>query len=210
MPIVAGLYFPVTSVIPVTVGVIVYAQFEGISRLMTPAAALAAANPDREFTEIITELPSAFSDIYTNIMGSFAHTETWIYTAIIFGMVIVLVYFVSRQAIDFAKEIAIGLGCVMLIFGVIISVLFANSSANIGATILGVFVCGILAAIIRFFDGIPDYQRAESVQFEDEKNYYHVRIVPKVIMTKSQRSVKRIRPTLPENPLEEPEPTDEE
>jgi len=32
------------------------------------------------------------------------------------------------------------------------------------------------------------------VQFEDDNNFYHVRIVPKVMLTKSQRIVKRIRP----------------
>jgi len=205
VPIIAGLYFPVTSVIPVTVGVFVHAQFSGLSRLMTPTAATAAVAADRDIAGVLTELPGAFSEVYTNIMSSFAAPQTWLFTAIIFAMVTVLVYFVSRQAIDFAKEIAIGLGCVMIIFGFIISVLFASGAVNIGSMILGTVICGILAAIVRFFDGILDYQRAESVQFEDDKNYYHVRIVPKVIMTKAQRSVKRIRPTLPENPLEEPE-----
>jgi hypothetical protein len=208
VPLVAGLYFPVTAVIPVTVGVFVYAQFDGLRRLMSPTVSTAASNitnPDREFSEILGELPGAFSEVYTNIMGSFASTQTWLFTAIIFAMVIVLVYFVSRQSIDFAKEIAIGLGCVMIIFGSIVSVTIprASGSVNIGTMILGTVVAGILAIIIRFFDGILDYQRAESVQFEDDKNFYHVRIVPKVIMTKSQRSVKRIRPQLPENPLEE-------
>jgi hypothetical protein len=76
--------------------------------------------------------------------------------------------------------------------------------------ILGTIICGVIAVIIRFFDGILDYQRAESVQFEDDNNYYHVRIIPKVIMTKSQRSVKRIRPQLPTNPLEDDENPPEE
>ncbi|MDR0272232.1 MAG: hypothetical protein LBI27_02820 [Clostridiales bacterium] len=209
VPIIAGLYFPVTAVIPVTVGVFVNAQIGGLNRLLSPTAST-AVSADRELTEILTELPGAFSEVYTTVMGSFSlSTSAWIFTAIIFAMVIVLVHFVSRQAIDFSKEIAIGLGCVMTIFGFIISVLFASGSANIGLMIIGTIVCGILAYIIRFFDGVLDYQRAESVQFEDDKNYYHVRIVPKVIMTKSQRSVKRIRPQLPENPLED-EPIDEE
>lgn len=200
VPLVVGLYFPVTAVIPVTIGVFVFAQTDGFFRLLSPVAVTAAE--DREFTEILTELPGAFSEVYTTIMGSFSATQAWLFTAIIFAMVIVLVHFVSRQAIDFAKEIAIGLGCVMIIFGFIVSVLFASGSVNIGTMILGTVVCGIIAVIIRFFDGILDYQRAESIQFEDDNNFYHVRIVPKVIMTKSQRSVKRIRPQLPENPLE--------
>jgi len=205
LPIVAGLYFPVTAVIPVTVGVFVHAQIDGLFRIMAPTPVTAAAAADRDITEILTELPGAFSEVYTTVMGGFASTDTWIFTAIIFAMVLVLVHFVSRQAIDYSKEIAIGLGCVMMIFGFIISVLFADGSDNIGLVILGTVVCGLIACLIRFFDGILDYQRAEAVQFEDDNNFYHVKVVPKVIMTKSQRSVKRIRPQLPENPLEKQE-----
>ncbi|MCL1845533.1 MAG: hypothetical protein FWF77_06490 [Defluviitaleaceae bacterium] len=200
VPLVVGLYFPVTAVIPVTVGVFIQAQFAGISRLMAPGAATAAA--DRDAVEILGELPAAFADVYSTIMGSFAGVETWIFTAIIFAMVIVLVHFISRLSIDYSKEIAIGLGCVMTIFGFIIAIIINTAAANIGAMLLGALVCGFIAIIIRFFDGILDYQRAEAVHFEDENNYYHVKIIPKVIMTKSQRSVKRIRPQLPENPLE--------
>jgi hypothetical protein len=202
LPLVAGLYFPVTAVIPVTLGVFINSQMDGLFRLMSPTAQAAA---DRDFTEMLGELPGAFSEIYTTIMNSIAFADAWIFRAIVFAMVIVLVHFVSRLAIDYAKEIAIGLGCVMMIFGFIVSVLFADGTDNIGIVVLGTIVCGLVALLIRFFDGILDYQRAESVQFEDDNNFYHVKVVPKVIMTKSQRSVKRIRPQMPENPLEESE-----
>jgi len=205
VPLLAGLYFPVTAVIPITLGVFIHAQTGVIGMIMAPTAASAAA-PDRDITEILTELPGAFSEVYETLLGNIVSTQTWLLSAIIFAMVVVLVHFVSRQSIDYAKEIALGLGCVMTIFGFIISVLFASGSTNIGVMIFGVTVCGIIAFTVKFFDGIYDYQRAESVQFEDDNNYYHVRIVPKIIMTKAQRSVKRIRPQLPENPLDEDEP----
>jgi hypothetical protein len=205
LPIVAGLYFPVTAVIPVTVGIFVHAQIEGLFRLMAPTPVVVAAAADRDLTETLAELPYAISEAYNTIMSGFAPTDAWIFTAIIFSMVIVLVHFVSRQSIDYAKEISIGLGCILMIFGFIIYRLFAGGSENIGLVILGTAVCGLIAGLIRFFDGILDYQRAESVQFEDDNNYYHVKVVPKVIMTKPQRSVKRIRPQLPENPLEDHE-----
>ncbi|MCL2456257.1 MAG: hypothetical protein FWD19_01755, partial [Defluviitaleaceae bacterium] len=175
----------------------------GILKMHTsPAAATVSAAADRDLTEILTELPGAFSEVYETLIGGMASTSSWLFSAIIFAMVIVLVHFVSRQSIDFAKEIAIGLGCVMTIFGYIISVLFASGSVDIGVMIFGTIICGVIAVIVRFFDSVLDYQRAESVQFEDDNNYYHVRVVPKIIMTKAQRSVKRIRPQLPENPLE--------
>lgn len=215
VPILAGLYFPVTALIPVTIGVFIHANIAGLLRISGAGAggAVAAASPaaaDRDLTEILGELPTAFSDIYSTLIGGIAPMNTWIFTAIIFSMVIVLVYFVSRQAIDFAKEIAIGLGCVMMIFGFIISVLFSDGTINIGLMILGTIICGLIAIIVRFLDGILDYQRAESVQFEDDNNYYHVRIVPKVIMTKAQRSVKRIRPEVVQDDEDEEDEDDDE
>ena len=206
LPIIAGLYFPVTAVIPITIGVFIQAQVDGIFRLLTHGfASTAAVSADRDMVGILTDFPDTFSEVYTIISGSFDSVGTWIFTAIIFAMVTVLVHFVSRQSIDYAKEIAIGLGCVMTVFGSIIYVLFAGGNVNIAVMIIATIICGLVALLIRFFDGILDYQRAESVQFEDDNNFYHVKVVPKVIMTKSQRSVKRIRPQLPENPLEEPQ-----
>jgi len=197
VPILAGLYFPITAIIPITIGVFVYAQIPVLFGLMTPAV-ITAPQVDMELMDVIQELPGRFSEVYTALMSSMTVTRDWLFASVVFAMVIILVHFVSRQAIDYAKEIAIALGCIMTIFGFIVMAIVTDGSINIGITIMGTLICGVLAAIVRFFDGILDYQRAESVQFEDDNNYYHVRIVPKVIMTKSQRVVKRIRPQ-PEN-----------
>jgi len=194
IPIIVGLYFPVTAVIPVTVGVFINAQIPLLFNLTSPAAATTIPiGGDMEITELLTELPEAFTEVYTTLINTLTITN-WLFTAVIFAMVIVLVHFVSRMAIDYSREIAIALGCVMNIFGFVVSVLVADSNANIGMVIAITLLCGVLALIIRFFDSILDYQRAESVQFEDDNNFYHVKIVPKVIRTKSQRVVKRIRP----------------
>jgi len=201
IPIIVGLYFPVTAVIPVVVGVFVQAQGARLAAHVRTVNAPVAVNGDREFADLLGELPDAFGDVYSTIMDNLASVDEWLFRAIVFAMVVVLVHFVSKQSIDYAKEIAIGLGCVMTIFGFIISVLFAGATENIGIMIFLTILCGMVALLVRFFDGILDYQRAETVQFEDDNNFYHVRIVPKVIMTKAQRSVKRIRSNTPVDPL---------
>ncbi|MCL2286983.1 MAG: hypothetical protein FWC32_11565 [Firmicutes bacterium] len=195
IPILAGLYFPITAIIPITVGVFVNAQIPILFGLVQHSPTTAGAMADMEIADILTELPEAFSVVYETLVHSLAVTHTWLFTAVVFAMVIVLVHFISRLSIDYAKEIAIALGCVMNIFGFIVAVLIAGESANIGLVIIMTILCGILAGLVRCFDAILDYQRAESVQFEDDNNFYHVRIVPKVILSKSQRVVKRIRPT---------------
>ena len=193
IPIIAGLYFPITAIIPITVGVFINAQIPVLFGLVHHTPTAAGAMAEMEIADLLTELPEAFSVVYETLMHSLTVSQ-WIYSAVIFAMVILLVHFVSRLAIDFAREIAIILGCVMNIFGFVVAVLIAGETANIGMVIIVTILCGILAGLIRCFDSILDYQRAEAVQFEDDNNYYHVRIVPKVILAKSQRVVKRIRP----------------
>ena len=194
VPLVAGLYFSVTSIIPITVGVFVNAQIPVLDWLIEPGSTTTAAIvPDMEIADILSELPEAFAAVHAALMRSIADIHNWLYTAVIFALVIVLVHFVSRMAIDFAKEVAIALGCIMTIFGFIVSVLVAGANVGIGVMLLSTILCGVLAVLVRCFDAILDYQRAEAVQFEDDNNFYHVRIVPKVILTKPKRVVKRIR-----------------
>jgi len=202
VPLLAGLYFPVTSIIPITVGVFVNAQIPVLFGLMTPGGAIAGM-ADMDIADLFTELPAAFTEIYTTLISSVTVSRAWLFTAVIFAMVIILVHFISRYSIDYSKEIGIGLGCIMTIFGFIIMVIVMEESINIGFVILGTVLCGVLAWIVRFFDSVLDYQRAESVTFEDDNNFYHVRIVPKVMMTKSQRIVKRIRPQEDDNSEDE-------
>jgi hypothetical protein len=190
VPLLVGLYFPVSAIIPVTIGVFMHAQLPVIFGLMAPQATLV----DVELTDLPSVLPEIFSGVYTTLLSGIGMSQGWIITAVIFALVIILVYVASRQAIDFAKEIAIALGCVMTIFGFIMSVLVADDNIGIGSVILYTVICGVIALVIRFFDSVLDYQRAESVQFEDDNNYYHVRIVPKVILTRPKRTVRRIRP----------------
>ena len=202
LPLVVGLYLPVTSIIPITVGVFVNAQIPVMFGILAPGP-LTANIADMGIEDLLTELPEAFGVVHEMLMRTLQGTESWLFIAVIFAMVILLVHFVSRLAIDYSKEIAIALGCVMNVFGLIIAVMMADANVNIGRTIALTVLCGLIALLIRCFDSILDYQRAESVQFEDDNNYYHVRIVPKVVMTKSKRVVKRIRPEADDMPTQD-------
>jgi hypothetical protein len=211
VPLLVGLYFSVTAIIPVTIGVFIYAQLPVIYGLMTPQATMV----DVELADLPAVLPEFASDVYATVLSGIGVSQEWLITAVVFALVIVLVHVASRQSIDFAKEIAIALGCIMTIFGFIMSVLVANdSTVNIGMVVLMSVLCAAFALVVRFFDSVLDYQRAESVQFEDDNNYYFVRVVPKIIMTKRKRVVRRIRPQReereererPEEPGEPEEP----
>jgi len=193
IPLGAGLYFSLTAIIPVAIGVFIAAFIPQIGAIIgtTPTADLDIAG-----------MPEVFEDIYSALVNALTNTSDWIFISFIFAMVIVLVHVVSRLSMDFAKEIAIGLGCALMIFGYIMASLVGGLNVSLGTVIMLTIVSGLLAELTRLFDPVLDYQRAESVQFEDDSNYYYVRVVPKIQLTKPKRVVKRIRP--------QPEEDDEE
>jgi len=186
IPLIVGLYFPVTAVVPVVIGVFINSQIPVMFELMG-GEGVGVDFADMDIPDMLTELPAVFTESYSTIMESILSSRVWVFEAVIFAMVVIVVYFVSRQAIDYAKEIAIGLGCVMTIFGFILMTVATDVEMSILPMILWTLVCGLIALFIRLFDSILNYQKAESVQFEDDTNYYHVRIVPKVIMSKPRR-----------------------
>jgi len=192
IPLIVGLYFPVTAIIPVVIGVFVSMHIPVVFNLLE--APMVIDFTDIDIPDLVTELPGVFTEAYTSVLAGFDNFS-WVFVAFIFAIVIILVYLVSRQAIDYSREIAIGLGCAVTIFGYILMSVGNHTDVSILSVILWVIVCGIIAVLIRLFDSVLDYQRAESVQFEDENNFYHVKVIPKVIMTKPKRVVRRIRST---------------
>jgi len=204
VPIFVGMYFTATAIIPVAIGVFVNAQIPVLLAQANRVGALAqmAELEEIDLVDLLTELPAAFMDIYDTLMVNVLGSREWIFTAVIFVMVILLVYFICRQALDNAKEIAIIAGCVMIIFGFVVITIFIGDAPGIGGVIIGTLISGVIAYIIKFFDTILDYSRAESVQFEDDVNFYHVKIVPKVTVTKATRSIRTIRSGTP-NPDED-------
>jgi hypothetical protein len=194
VPLLAGMYFSLAAAVPVAIGVFIASYAPVIETLMATSRS-AGLN--------VAEMQETFSGVYAALLNGLSATSDWIFAAFIFAMVIVLVHVVSRLSIDFAKEIAIGLGAAMLIFGYIMAVLFSGISVNLFIMMLLTILCALITEAVRFFDPILDYQRAESVQFEDEHNYYYVRVVPKVHLTRSKRVVRRIRPPAPEEEEDE-------
>jgi hypothetical protein len=185
IPLAAGLYFSVTAIIPVAIGVFI-ATFTPEIETIIATTQTADLN--------LTEMPDVFGDVYTALINAVNNTGDWIFTAFIFAMVIILVNVVSRLAMDFAKEIAIGLGCALMIFSYILAGLVVGINVSLPGVIMMTLLCGLLAELGRLLDPVLDYQRAESVQFQDDNNYYYVRVVPKIQLTRSKRVVKRIRP----------------
>ena len=185
VPLLAGLYGSLTMVLPVTIGIFIWDQI--------PVATKLAATARTAGTNL-SEMPETFAEIYNSVVNSIAATQSWLFTAFVFALVVVTVYVVSRLTIDYSKEIAILLGCVITVIGKVLEAIVTGGIVSIGAVVFQTILCGALVFIVRFFDAVLDYQSAESVQFEDEGNFYYVRIVPKIAIAPKKRVVRRIRP----------------
>jgi hypothetical protein len=185
----AGLYMGVSSVIPVAIGTSLYYFIPTVTQ-----AARALPSP----AEIdVIELPVRLIDAYTILFEGITADFNWVIVTFIFIMVILGIHAVSALSIDYAKEISIAFGgIVSLLCFAISSAVISGFNLSVIAVLLGTAASVCIVFIIRFFDGLPEYQRTENVRFEDDENYYYVKIVPKLAFpkTKEPRLARRIDP----------------
>jgi len=174
-PLLAGLYFSVTAIIPIAIGVFLWTLIPIISELLKTSAT-AGFN--------IMDMPKTLAVILPAFLNAVAASQDWIFIAFIFAMVVLAVYGISRINLDYAKEISVGLGAVLTIVSFIIANTLANLPLDIFHMILYVILSALIVEIIHFFDIALDYSRSERVEFEDEDNYYFVKVVPKILLSK--------------------------
>jgi len=185
IPLLAGLYYSVTALIPIAIGAFLWSLLPVMSDILktAPTAGLNVMDMPKTLAVI---MPVLFGDIISN--------QEWIFTAFIFAMVVLAVYGISHINLDYSKEISIALGAVLTIVSFVIASVLADMPVNIWNIIFYVIICAAVAEIIHFFDIVLDYSRSERVQFEDEDNYYFVKVVPKILLTKKANVKRAARP----------------
>lgn len=181
VPFIAALFGSFACIIGVIIGVVIWYIAPELV-VVLPGAAVKKEELLENFTSI------------TNIsLGEMLKNETMLATVIVFFIVFTIVYIIRKQSIDYAAYLAIGIGVVMNMAGFGVAILFFD---NLDITYLSVVLISILAAIIatvmEFFSKVLDYQRAEQVDFEDDDNYYYVKVVPKIHLNTNRKKVKRV------------------
>jgi len=171
IPFIAGMYFSVMAVIPVAIGIFLITFTPIVSEVIV-------ATQITDFN--ILDIPSTFGDVYDALLAALQYNSGWSFHAFIFAMAIIVISIVSRMSINFAKEIAIALGFILLVVGYVMASNMYVMEIDLGNVIIMTLISALIALFIRLFDPILDYRRAESVQFEDNGNYYFVRVIPKV------------------------------
>lgn len=130
--------------------------------------------------------------LWQSVMDSFIHnTEMYLYLAAIV-VVIMLVYIIRRQAIEYSFYIAIVAGTVIFLMMLLIGELVLNINASVLPLLVGSLLAALLAAVTQFMLLPLDYTRVENVQFDDDDYYYYVKAVPKMQVAAPDRNIKRI------------------
>lgn len=110
----------------------------------------------------------------------------------VFAITILVVYFLRRMSIDYAWTIAMVAGALVQVMLLLIGDLIFDINISVGGALLGTVLAIGIGKVIEFFRFCVDYNRTERVQFEDDEYYYYVKAVPKMMVAKPAKTVKRI------------------
>lgn len=109
-----------------------------------------------------------------------------------FAVTVLAVYLLRRLSVDYAWTIASVAGAMINVVLLLIGDLIYNINISIGGALLGSLLAIVVAKVIEFFRFCVDYGRKEVVQFEDDEYYYYVKAIPKMTVSVSTKTVKRI------------------
>lgn len=108
---------------------------------------------------------------------------------IVFTLVILITYAISRLSVDYSWYIAIGAGALVNVIGLAVQA-SSIEGMNLVMVIVGSILGGLLSALIHFMGCTLDYAKKEMLQFEDDDYYYYVKAIPKIQITQAERTVK--------------------
>jgi hypothetical protein len=174
IPLIAGVYFGLTSVIPVALGTFLWRNYPIIKDI--------AVNNSTQFEDIfdLVSVPERIFEIFNILIGRIVSNQYWIFESLVLGMVVFFVFFISRMAFDFSKEIAIIVGALLNIAGFFLASVLTDLEIPLAFLFFNTLFCMVMALIVKFFDKVLIYKSAERLEFEDEEFYYFVKAVPKI------------------------------
>ena len=121
---------------------------------------------------------------YKYIFQHLIDNKDLLLTIVVFAVVLIITHVIYRLSVEYSWYAAIIVGGLFEII------------------LLGSICAVIIAVVAQFFKTVVDYSRVENTQFEDEEYYYYVKAVPKIVMTKQQKNVKKIN-TVSQNTADE-------
>lgn len=183
IPLFAGLFLGISSIVPIAVGIGVYhfaAYIPGLLDIRIEGATL-------------FESPDIIINMYKYVSNAIIHDRGMILTIAVFSIVIILMYYIRKLEIEHIWYMTAGIGAISMIIIFIIGNLILKANVSIGGVFIGTIFGALVVAAMQFFKFSLDYKRAEKLQFEDDEFFYYVRTIPKVKATVPQKEIKKIR-----------------
>ena len=177
VPVCAGLLASPVSAVAVACGVVVYYMVSYVSGNVSGLSALEAEDMTGRFRYIV---------------DGFVKNKTMAVVIVAFVVTVIIVYLIRRLSIDHSWTIAIVAGTIAQMVVMLLGALLMDADVSMVGIIVGSLVSAGIAMVVEFLMFQMDYSRAESVQFEDDEYYYYVKAVPKVILSKPEKTVKKI------------------
>jgi len=125
-------------------------------------------------------IPTAFIDIFNQIYEILTSNLSWMIISFVFAMMILAVHLISLLSINYAKEVALGVGAAIGLICMLMIAIVAEINISILSVLVGSIISFGLIAVVKFFDKVMDYKRTERVRFEDDDYMYYVKMIPKV------------------------------
>lgn len=177
IPVCAGLLATPVSAVAVICGVIVYYMVSYVSGNVSGLSALEAEDMAGRFRYVV---------------DGFLKNRTMAVVMVAFAVTVIIVYLIRRLSIDHSWTIAIIAGTIAQMVVLLLGALLMDADVSMVGIIVGSIVSAGIARVVEFMMFQMDYSRAENVQFEDDEYYYYVKAVPKVVLSKPEKTVKKI------------------
>ena len=188
LPIVAGLFGGLGAILAILIGIVGHFSFKSLEMMLQSLL---------KTEDLVVWIQENLNLYITQI---FYNKELLAMLSICL-IVFCVVYIIRKQVIDYAPYLAVVIGGVMNILGFILAELFLDISVNTFLLVFRTIISVVIALGIQFVSRPADYSRSESIRFEDEDNYYMVKVIPKMQVRKSVTKVQKVY--IPPNRTEE-------
>lgn len=181
MPILGAMTFNPFAALPIAFSVVM------MKVLYYLKEAAAGGDPGTDMEKVM----ESYQYVFDHLMND----KEMVAYIVVFTVVIIVTWLISRFAFNYSWYIAIIAGTVINIAGLMVQAV-SVPEMNVGGIIIGSILGGVIAIILQFFGCTLDYAGREELQFEDDDYYYYVKAIPKVRLTNDAEPVEK-RPVKP-------------
>ncbi|MGL4737256.1 MAG: hypothetical protein ACRCW2_07325 [Cellulosilyticaceae bacterium] len=179
IPIAVPLVVGMNYLIPIVIGVVMYEVGIQLTVLI-------------QNNMIVGEIQEILLTLLGFIQNNVILNPKTLATAGIFAIVFIIVSIIRRLNIDYAGYMAIAIGAVMNLLGFGIAVLFLEIELSVLILVIMTILSAVIAVVVQYLSCVVDYNRAETVQFEDDDNVYYVKVIPKIKINANKTKIEQV------------------